>query len=97
MTLIISHKYNKVNEFNKLSIKSKFLNDLNYFTSFKPRNRDTKKKKSRMYDTASELYNEFLDLYFDNCCDLLDTKKKIWALHLCLLVKNLKGTTMITG
>ena len=50
-----------------------------------------------MYDTASELYNEFLDLYFYNCCDLLDTKKKIWALHLCLLVKNLKGTTMITG
>ena len=43
MTLIISHKYNKVNEFNKLSIKSKFLNDLNYLTSFKPRNRDTKK------------------------------------------------------
>ena len=28
-----------------------------------------------MYNTASELYNDLLQTYFGECCDLLDAKR----------------------
>ena len=29
-----------------------------------------------MYDTASELYNDFLRIYYHKCCELSDNKRK---------------------
>ena len=53
---------------NKLSIKSKksflsdFSSDLNKFSSIRPRNENTKNRKTKVHDTTLELYNEFLDI-----------------------------------
>ena len=35
-----------------------------------------KTKNKNMYNIASELYNEFLEIYFDEYIDLSDSKKK---------------------
>ena len=53
---------------NKFSIKSKksslsdFSSDLNKFSSIRPRNENTKNRKTKVHDTTLELYNEFLDI-----------------------------------
>ena len=62
---------------------SHFISDLNRFSNIKPRNENTKNRKTKVHDTASELYNELLDIYFDEYY-LPDTKKKRWYLILCL-------------
>ena len=43
------------------------------------------KKKTKAYDTFSELYNKFLDKYFDEYFDL-EKKKNSRALNLSLLI-----------
>ena len=54
----------------KYSFLAEFLNETDKYSDLKPRNKNTTKKKTRMYDTVSELYNTFLDEYFDECNDL---------------------------
>ena len=58
------------------SFSDEFLNDVDKFSDLKPRNKNTKKKQSKMYDTASELYNKFIDKYFDENFDLEKEKKE---------------------
>ena len=68
------------------SFSDEFLNDVDKFSDLKPRNENTKNKQSKMYDTASELYNKFIDKYFDENFDLEKKKKKSWTLSLRLLI-----------
>ena len=71
-----------IKKFNKLSIESKklflscFSSDLNGFRMINPRNENTIYRKTKMYHTTLELYNEFLDIYFDEYYDLPDAKKR---------------------
>ena len=58
------------------SFLDEFLNDVDKFSDLKPRNENTKNKQSKMYDTASELYNKFIDKYFDENFDLEKEKKE---------------------
>ena len=58
---------------------SDFLSNLNGFSNIKPRNESIKNRKTKVQHTASKLYNEFLDIYFDEYYDLSDAKKRIRA------------------
>ena len=70
-----------VNEFDNLSFKSKysfldkFLDDLDKFNKLNPQT-ESKKVKKNVYNKASELYNDFLGIYFDEYYELSDDKRK---------------------
>ena len=42
------------------------------------------------YDNASELYNEYLQIYFDQYITLTGARKKIWVINIILLIYFLK-------
>ena len=47
--------------------QSTFFNDLNKLNKLKPTKEETQKKKqTNVYDTASELYNDLLEIYLMN-------------------------------
>ena len=49
-------------------------------------------------DNASELYNEYLEIYFDQYMGLSDAKKKeIWLVNMILQIYFLKLIIMISG
>ena len=53
-----------------------FLNELNKSNNINPRKRRKKDKKVTVYDHASELYNEYQEIYFDQYMALPDDKKR---------------------
>ena len=63
--------YHDLKQFDNLSFKSKasflanIFDDLDKFDNLKPRKEKTKEKKTNMYDSVSELYNDLLGTYFD--------------------------------
>ena len=65
LTNIIDRK-----NFGNLSFKSKhsflndFLHDLDKLNNINPKKESTKEKKINVYDKASELYNNFLGIYY---------------------------------
>ena len=61
----------------KYSFLVEFLNDIDKFSDLKPRNKSTKKKKAKVCDTVSELYNKSLNKYLEEYYDLeKETKEK---------------------
>ena len=72
--------YQDSKKFDNLSFKSKysflaeFFNDLNKFNKLKTRRKNTK-EKTNVYDTASELYNDLLETYFDEYYYLLEAER----------------------
>ena len=52
-----------------------FSNDLNKFSKLKPQKEKRKEKKTSMYNTDSELYNDLLPTYFDEYYDFSDSKR----------------------
>ena len=58
-------------KFDNLSLKSKhsfpsnFFDDLDKFNKLKTQKEKTKKKKTNVYNTASEIYKGLLGIYFD--------------------------------
>ena len=46
-----------------------FNKDLNKFNSLEPQ-KETKKREKKLYNKASELYNELLKMYFDEYMNL---------------------------
>ena len=63
--------YHDLKQFDNLSFKSKasflanIFDDLDKFDNLKPQKEKTKEKKTNMYDSVSELYNDLLGTYFD--------------------------------
>ena len=53
-----------------------FYNELNKFNSLKPRQGCIKEKKVTTYENASETYNEFLEIYFDEYKSLPNAEKR---------------------
>ena len=49
-------------------------NDLDKFNKLKPQKEEANKKKTNVYNTASEPYHGSLGTYFDEYYDLSDTK-----------------------
>ena len=74
--------YYNIKNFNSPSLTSKhpiflsFNNELNKFNSLNPWKGCTKDKKATLYNNASELYNEYLENYYDQYMDLSDAKKR---------------------
>ena len=74
--------YNDNKNFDNLSFKSKysflrnFLNDLNKFKKLKTIKQETKKKKTNVHNTASQLYNELLETHFHEYYYLSHAKRK---------------------
>ena len=53
-----------------------FFNDLSKFKKIKTqKEKRKKKKKTNVYDTSSELYNDFLEIYYDEYNELSDNKR----------------------
>ena len=55
---------------------SRFYSDLNKFNNLNPKKESTKEKKVTLYDNASELFNEYLEIYFNEYKALSDAQKK---------------------
>ena len=53
-----------------------FYRDLNTFNNLNPQNESTKEKKATVCDNASELQNEYLEIYFDEYKAFSDAKKR---------------------
>ena len=66
----------------KYPILALFCNELNKFNSLHSRKRRTKEKKQTVYDNASELRNEILQMYFYEFKYLPDAKKSPSTLFL---------------
>ena len=72
------YKYHNINKFDNLSFKSKHsllvnvFNDLDKFSRVKTHKENTKEKKTNVDDTSSELYNELLEISFDQKNDFSD-------------------------
>ena len=61
----------------KYPILLSFYSDLHKFHNPNPQKESTKDKKATMYDNASELYNEYLKIYFDEYKALSNAKKRV--------------------
>ena len=61
------HRFNIMSSESKYPILLSFYNNLNKFNNINPRKERTKEEKSAVHNNASELYNEYLGLYFDQC------------------------------
>ena len=68
--------YRDTKNFNKISFKSMgyLLNDK--LDNLNPQKENTCEKKMNMYDKASELYNDFPQIYYYKCYKLSDEKRK---------------------
>ena len=53
-----------------------FYSDLNKFNNLNQQTESTKEKKVSVYDSVSELYNEYLGIYFDQYMTLSDAWEK---------------------
>ena len=60
-----------------IQFQPSFYNELKKFNNLKPRNAGTIEKKMNVYDNASELYIEILEIYFDEYKTFLDVKKRV--------------------
>ena len=60
-----SKKFNNLSSKSKYSLLVKFFKYLNKFNKLKTKKERTKKEKLNVYDAASELYNELIEIYFD--------------------------------
>ena len=65
-----------------------FYSDLNKLHILNPQKESTKEKEITVYDTASELYNEYLEIYFDGYKTLSDAKKELGNKHDLFLKHN---------
>ena len=67
-----------------------FYSDLNNFNNLNPQKESIKERNVSAYDNASELYNEYLQIYFDQYITLTGARKKIWVINIILLIYFLK-------
>ena len=76
------YPYYNIKNFNNLSFTSKypilfsFYSELNKFYYINPRKGRTKENKKPVYDKASELYNEYLEIFFNQYMTLSDANKR---------------------
>ena len=76
------YEYYNIKHFNSLSLPSiypillSFYSNLNKFNNLNPQKQSTNWKKATLYDNTSELYNEYLEIYFDEHNVLSDGQKR---------------------
>ena len=88
-------KFDSLSFRSKYSFLSKFLDDINKFSDVKPRTENIKKKKTKVFHTASELRNKFLNKYFDECYDLEGKEKEELGFKFIPINLKIKGYTII--
>ena len=98
MSQISFYKYYRATKkFVSLSFRSKytflslFLDDMNIFSDLKPPKLKHKKEKIKVFDTDSELYNKFLDKYFDEYYDLEGEEKEELGFKFMPINLNING------
>ena len=75
-------EYYNITNFNSLSLTSKYpillslYSDLNKFNNLNPHKESTKEKKATVHENTSEIYNEYLEIYFNEYKALLDAQTK---------------------
>ena len=70
-----------------------FFNDVDKFNRLKPQKEKVKQKKN----TAAELHNEMLGIYFMNTMIYQMLKEVKWTPNMILLIKCLMSTTIVNG
>ena len=106
-TLIYDSKYrfypyynNK--DLNSLSLKPNYLllfsfySNLNKFNNLNQRKENNKEEKRSVYNNASELYRDYLEIYFDEY-KVFSNGKKSRVINIILLIYLLKHVIMISG
>ena len=76
--------FNSLSPTSKYEVLTSFYNELDTFYSLKLQTESTKEKKATVSDNASEMYNEYLEIYFDQYIALSDNKKGSWVLNMIL-------------
>ena len=56
------------------------------FNNLNPQKERTKEKKAAVYNNVSELYNEYLQTYFDECKALSDAQEESSVINMILLI-----------
>ena len=75
------YPYYNIKNFNSLSLTLKYpilfslYSELNKFDNINPQKGCRKEKKETMHEKASELYNEYLEIYFNQYMNLLHANK----------------------
>ena len=59
-----------------------FYSELNRFNTINPRKGCTKEKKVIVHGNASEIYNEYLEIYFNQYMTLSDAKRESWVINI---------------
>ena len=96
------YEYYNIKKINSLSITSKypillsFYNNLDESNNFNPQKESTKEKNVTAYGHASELYNEYLEIYFDEHKALSDAQKSL-VINIILLIYFLRNLIMMSG
>ena len=70
---------------------SNFFNDLVNFNNLK-----TEKEKVNVYDNASELYNDYLKIQFDQYYELSDAKREKLSPNMILIIYFLRHIIMMS-
>ena len=60
----------------KYAVLLSFYTDLNKFDNLNSQQESTRERKETVYENASELYNEYLVIHFDEYKSLSDAKKR---------------------
>ena len=80
-----------------LPSKSLFYSELNKFNSINPWKEQTKDKKATVYDKALKLYNEYLEIYFNQYMTISDAKKEGWVTIMILKIYFLMNMIIVCG
>ena len=74
-----------------------YFNNIDKFNKLKPKKKRNKAKKANVFDTASELYNDLLEIYFYKYKALSDAKIESLVINMRLLIYFLKYTIIMSG
>ena len=74
----------------------RFFNDLDKSNKLMPQKEETKEKKTNVYNTASELYNDFLEIFFINTRLFQMLKTESWVINMVLLIFSLNHTIVMS-
>ena len=74
--IMIEKKFDNLSLKSKHSFLNEFFHDLDKLNNLNPKKERTKERKINVYDKTSELYHDFLGIYYHKYYELLDNKIK---------------------
>ena len=72
----MQHYFNCLSVISKYKVLTSFYNELNKFYSLNPQKEKANYKKATAYNNASEIFNVYVETYFDRYMAVSDNKKR---------------------